>query len=585
MSTILADPPPPIDNTWAVPGIAIPATIAAAVAVYFVVRSVRDSVRTPDDFLIANRRIGPVQNAVALASAPLMYSTLFIITGHIALNGYDAAMLLTAFTTSMVLGVLLFASPIRNLGGYSLGDIFAMRAEERSARKAAAVVTLLIYGMFTIISLAAIAFIFNRWFGLDNVAGLGASVLVVGLVTVLYAYMAGMAGVTRLLVFKAILTLTVVLVLTLLVLAEFNLNIFDILDKAEANRKDVPAGYDLLGPGREFGEGQHRLVHLSKLFCVAVGVAAIPFLFMRNFATTSGKDARRSAGWASMIVVGIYMCMALVGFASVAVLGPERIGVIKAHRDISLPKLVDELGGPVMIGVLAPIALLTIVGVYAALLINAVTCVTKDLNVARGRKPGRADELKDIRRNTLRIGIGSVLVGVAMLPVRTHIFIPTSIDLAGTAILPAVVYALFWRRFNTAGLKWIVYGGTALLFFLVIFSNGVTGPEDAIFPGHDIKFVDIEPGLITVPAGFLLGWLGSISSKERDDAAFAEMQVRALTGGLAPGARKDAARAAAAAAGGPGGQSPNGPGPNGRGPAPGGPDDHGNQTRTPSEAR
>lgn len=208
MSTILADPPPPIDNTWAVPGIAIPATIAAAVAVYFVVRSVRDSVRTPDDFLIANRRIGPVQNAVALASAPLMYSTLFIITGHIALNGYDAAMLLTAFTTSMVLGVLLFASPIRNLGGYSLGDIFAMRAEERSARKAAAVVTLLIYGMFTIISLAAIAFIFNRWFGLDNVAGLGASVLVVGLVTVLYAYMAGMAGVTRLLVFKAILTLT-----------------------------------------------------------------------------------------------------------------------------------------------------------------------------------------------------------------------------------------------------------------------------------------------------------------------------------------------------------------------------------------
>lgn len=536
--TILADPPPPVDNTWAAPAVAIPLTVVAAVLMYLVVKAVRDSTRDPAGFLLAGRRIGPGQNAVALASAPIMYSTMFIITGHIALSGYDAVLLLTAFTMSMMLGVLIFASPMRNLGVQTLGDLFALRARERPARIASAVVILLIYGMFTVISMAAIAFIFNRWFGLDAIVGLALMVCVVGLVTVLYVYVGGMLGVTRILVFKAILAFVVVAVLTTLALAKFDMNPLSLLEEAEANAAASAGGYDLLGPGRLFGEDAERWVHLSKLFCIVVGVAAIPFLFMRNLSVTSGPDARRSAGWASMMVVAFYFCMSVVGLGAVAVLGGENIGVIKPHRDISLPKLADDLGGQLMVGTLAVIALLTIVGVFAALLINAVTAVSKDINVVRGRRLDPAAELKDIRRNVAVIGVGSVIVGIAMLPVRTHIFIPTSIDVAGAAVLPAVLYALFWRRFNTAGLMWTVYGGIAVTLFMVVFSNGVSAADDAIFPDANFKFVDIEPGLISVPVAFLLGYIGTITSKERNDAGFAEVQVRALTGAVVPAGRQ-----------------------------------------------
>ncbi|RKS73124.1 cation/acetate symporter [Actinomadura pelletieri DSM 43383] len=541
--TVLADPPPPVDNTWAAPGVAVPATLAIAVVVFFLVRSVRGGVRDQDDFLLAGHRIGPGQNALALAAAPLMYSTLFIITGHVALSGYDAVLLLTSFTMSMMLGVLLFASHMRNLGATTLGDVFAMRARERPARIAASVVTLTIYAMFTVITLAAIAFILNRWFGLDSLVGLAGSVLVVGLVTVLYVYMGGMPGVTRVLTFKAVVALGVVAMLTTLVLVKFDFDLVKLLDTAEA--RSAPQGdYDLLGPGRLFGEGADRWVHLSKLFCVVVGVAAIPFLFMRNFAVTNGPDARRSAGWAAMIVVAVYACMAVVGLGSVAVLGRENIGVIKAHRDISLPKLADELGGPLMVGALGAVAVLTVAGVFAALLINAVTCVTRDINVLRGRRPAPERELADVRRNVKIIGIVSVVGGVAMLPVRTHIFIPTSIDVAGATILPVVVYTLFWRRFNTAGLKWAVYGGLVSTMFMVVFSNGMSGAEDAIFAGSNFKFIDIEPGLISVPLAFLLGFLGTVLSGERDDRAFAETQVRSLTGAAVP-AHREATVAAA----------------------------------------
>ncbi|MFF1715877.1 cation acetate symporter [Streptomyces sp. NPDC058268] len=533
-TVFLADPPPPVDNTWAAPAVAIPLTIAVAVLVFFLVKAVGRRTSGPDGFLLDDRKIGPGQNAVALASAPIMYSTMFIITGHIALSGYDAVLLLTAFTMSMMLGVLIFASPMRNLGVRTLGDLFALRARERPARIASAVVILLIYTMFTIISMAAVAFIFNRWFGLDALVLLALMVAVVGLATVLYVHVGGMAGVTRILVFKAALAFAVVAVLTTLVLAKFNMNPLSLLEEAEANAVAHKAGYDLLGPGRLFGEGSDRWIHLSKLFCIVVGVAAIPFLFMRNFAVTSGQDARKSAGWASMMVVAFYLCMSVVGLGAVAVLGGENIGVIKPHRDISLPKLADDLGGPLMVGVLAVIALLTIVGVFAALLINAVTAVTRDINMVRGRRLDPVAELRDIRRNVKIIGIASVVGGVAMLPVRTHIFIPTSIDVAGAAVLPAVVYALFWRRFNTSGLLWTVYGGIAVTMFMVVFSNGVSAEEDAIFPGADFKFVDIEPGMISVPVAFLLGYIGTLLSKERNDAGFAELQVRALTGAAAP---------------------------------------------------
>ena len=48
------------------------------------------------------------------------------------------------------------------------------------------------------------------------------------------------------------------------------------------------------------------------------------------------------------------------------------------------------------------------------------------------------------------------------------------------------------------------------------------------------RFIDFEPGLVGVPVGFLLGFIGTITSPERNDAGFAEMRVRSLTGAVIP---------------------------------------------------
>ncbi|SCL22018.1 solute symporter family protein [Micromonospora inyonensis] len=568
MTGVLAVPaPPPIDNTWSSPAVAFAVAIAIGVVVFVLVSAARGGIRNPSDFLLAGRRIGAGQNALAMVGGTIMYSTVIIITGHVALNGFDAILLLTAFSMSTVVGVLIYAGPVRNVGGYTLGDVFALRARERPARIASAVLTLVVYTMFTVIALASVAMVANRMFSTSStvnaplVAGITA---VVGLLAVAWVYLGGMEGVTRILVLKVVLMGGLVAVLAAVVLVRYRLNLVELLNDAEANANPDERGLDLLTTGRLFAEGstyasdQDPWVHLSKTFSIAVGALGMPFLFMRYFVTPNGREARRSAGWASIITVAFWTCMIILGLGAVAILGGDAIGQVGAHRDITLPKIADEIGGGWATGALGGIALMSTGGIFAALLLNGVTSITKDVNAARGRKREPAAELKSIRRTVLIVGVISVVFGLAMLTQLTHIFIPTSIDLGAACVLPAVVYSLFWRRYNTRGLLWTVYGGLAVTLFMALFSNGVSGDPTALFPDADFKFVDFEPGLLGAPLGFLFGYLGTVTSRERDDARFAETQVRALTGAVVP-ARRDV-------------------------PTTGGTDERGRESRTPSEA-
>ncbi|GAA2102688.1 solute symporter family protein [Actinomadura alba] len=542
MTGVLAAPPP-IDNTWAAPAIAIAVAIPLAILVFALVNAARGGIRTPNDFLLAGKRVGAGQNALAMMGAFMMYSTVIIIIGHVALNGYDAILFVTAFAVGSVLGVLIYAGPMRNVGGHTMGDLFVLRARERPARIASAVVTLVTYTMFMVAMLGAIGLVATRMFDTSPEANLplaAVAMVVVGLVAILWVYMGGMPGVTRMLVLKAILVGSFVVVLTVVVLAKYKLNIIDLLDDAEANANPDKRGYDLLGPGRLFGEnstpnsGQDPWVHLSKLVSVVIGGMGMPWLFMRYYVATSGRDARRSAGWAAMFTAGFYQLLIIIGLGAVALLGAKGIGTNYHHRDTTLPRLVDDFGGEWASGLLGGVAMISVAAIFAAMLINAVTSYTKDINAARGRQPEPAAELKEIRRNVLVIGIVSLVAGAAMVPVFTRIFIPTVVDLGASTVLPAIVYSLFWRRFNTRGLMWTVYGGLAVTVVMVAFSNGVSGDPNSWWPNSDFKIFDIEPGLIAGPLGFLFGYLGTITSSERNDAGFAEMQVRALTGAVVP---------------------------------------------------
>ena len=93
---------------------------------------------------------------------------------------------------------------------------------------------------------------------------------------------------------------------------------------------------------------------------------------------------------------------------------------------------------------------------------------------------------------------------------------------AASANLPALLFTLFWKRFNTAGAVWSIYGGLIASVVLIIFSPVVSGkPTDAggLEPSmlqRRLRLVPaVQPGPHVDPAGFLFGWLGTVTDKER----------------------------------------------------------------------
>ena len=101
---------------------------------------------------------------------------------------------------------------------------------------------------------------------------------------------------------------------------------------------------------------------------------------------------------------------------------------------------------------------------------------------------------------------------------------------AASANFPALLLALTWRRFNTAGAVTGVLFGVVSAITLVIISPKVW--PGAGRRGRRAVFYDLaNPGIISIPLGFIGCWLGTMLSTERgNEREFAELQVRAETG-------------------------------------------------------
>ena len=80
------------------------------------------------------------------------------------------------------------------------------------------------------------------------------------------------------------------------------------------------------------------------------------------------------------------------------------------------------------------------------------------------------------------------------------------------------------------------YGGLTITVVLIAFSPAVSGNKTAMFPDADWSWFPLaNPGLVAIPASFLLGFLGTITSSEHLEYKAAEMEVRSLTGAGAEG--------------------------------------------------
>lgn len=100
---------------------------------------------------------------------------------------------------------------------------------------------------------------------------------------------------------------------------------------------------------------------------------------------------------------------------------------------------------------------------------------------------------------------------------------------AASANLPVLVFTVFWRKFNTAGAVTGLLVGLISSITLVLISPNVWAPDGAILTGEAL-FPLRNPGIISIPLGFPAAFVGTFFSKEKDNAKYDEIVVRANTG-------------------------------------------------------
>ena len=77
------------------------------------------------------------------------------------------------------------------------------------------------------------------------------------------------------------------------------------------------------------------------------------------------------------------------------------------------------------------------------------------------------------------IGIVAIIGGILANGQNIAFLVALAFAVAASANLPTILYSLFWKRFNTRGALWSMYGGLASTIVLIVFSPVVSGKVDA----------------------------------------------------------------------------------------------------------
>ncbi|AXK34216.1 cation acetate symporter [Streptomyces armeniacus] len=498
--------------------------------------------RTKDatDFYAGGRSFTGFQNGLAISGDYMSAASFLGIAGLIALAGYDGFLYSIGFLVAWLVALLLVAEPLRNSGRFTMGDVLAYRMRQRPVRTAAGTSTIVVSIFYLLAQMVGAGALVALLLGVSGDVGKNVIVAIVGIVMILYVTIGGMKGTTWVQMIKACLLIAGTLLITILVMAKYNFNISTLLGAAADNSGK---GAAFLEPGLKYGVSTTSKIDFISLgMALVLGTAGLPHILVRFYTVPTAKVARKSVNWAIGIIGVFYLMTIALGFGAAALLSQKEITDSDAAGNTAAPLLAQEIGGgadsaggATLLALISAVAFATILAVVAGLTLASSSSFAHDLyaNVIRKGKATEKEEVAAARIAAVAIGAVAVVLGIFAGKLNVAFLVALAFAVAASANLPTILYSLFWKRFNTQGSLWSIYGGLFSSVFLVFFSPVVSGSPDAMFSGVDFQWFPLSnPGLISIPLGFLLGWLGTILTKDEDPdgTKFAELEVRSLTG-------------------------------------------------------
>lgn len=535
-------------NPWAIGGIAL----VAGMTFYLGFRGSRPGGGTPD-FLVARRFVRSRRNAATISGEYLSVASFLGIAGLILKYGVDSLWYAIGFTAGYLTLLMFVAAPVRRSGAYTLPDFVEARLGHPGMRRLCTAVVALIGTLYLLpqlrgagLTLAAITPV-PPWLGevlvvgvvLISVFGGGMrSITVVGAFQywlklfalmvpafVLIALFIGDHSVARPLsatgapVFTSSTTITLPRATDLRVGATVRFRAYGVIDNfptagetfwSAGTQHHIAAGATLTFPAGatapvvvgapltnadwlrpESGGISALLGTYSLIVALFLGTMGLPHVLARFYTNPDGHAARRTTLHVLLLLGLFYVFPTILGLLA-RFYEPELLVTGQTDEAVLLlpMKLLPGLAGHVLGAVIAAGAFAAFLATSSGLLVSIAGLLSTD--VLSGRR-------RDFTWAAVAAGLVALVLAVSLPTTDVAVTVGLAFALAASTFGPVLLLGIWWR-----GLTWfgaaagMVVGGGLVLAALV--SGIVTGWS---------PWVITQPALISVPAAFLMAFLGS----------------------------------------------------------------------------
>ncbi len=222
----------------------------------------------------------------------------------------------------------------------------------------------------------------------------------------------------------------------------------------------------------------------------------------------------------------------IFGLGAAVLVGNDVIKGLDKGGNIAVPLLAQFVGGgagslsgDLFMAFIVSVAFITIIAATSGLCIAASSAFSYDFwfRVVKRGNQSHAGQMRTARLAAVGIGVLAILGGLLLRQVNVAYLAGLAFAIAASANLPTLIFSLYWKGLTTKGAFIGMLGGAIVAVLCVLSGPGIMG-KNAIFPLSN-------PGIVTVPVGFLLTYIGSVLTQDRhSEVTYKELAVRSRSG-------------------------------------------------------
>lgn len=505
------------------------------------------AMRTTSDFLVASRRVSPLLNSAAVSGEYLSAASFLGVAGLVVKDGIGSLWYPVGFTAGYIAMLVLVAAPMRRSGALTVPDFAEARLASPALRRVAAVVILVIGGLYLVPQFRTAGLVLSVVSGTQYWVG----VVIAGAGVAVTLALGGMRAATYVQAFQFFLKLVLFIVPAVWLLAvvgpavrheavnpveftrfsretpvTFRVGVtMDVTEPtvvdtdpdtgprtlepgpwqvAEGTRVVFPAGAAVpvvRGEPLPGGTGWQRpLIDLQNagypllgtwalLVSLMLGTMGLPHVLMRFHTSPDGRAARRTAALTVGLLGMFYLFPGIYGVLGRVLVPHLYLSGATDTAVVALPAQVDQgAAGTAFTGLLTAGAFAAFLATSLGLLLVVSGAISYDL------LPGG---LGALRIAVFGASTAVVLLALGAIRLDAGVLVTWGFTVAASTFCPLLVLGIWWARLTVAGaMSGVLAGllGSAGAIAVTLFGPALSGW---------VAILVAQPAPWTVPLAFL----------------------------------------------------------------------------------